>query len=413
MIAGILTIGDEILIGQTIDTNSATIGKELNKIGIKIKKILSVADEKNEIIKGFSALEDSCDVILVTGGLGPTKDDITKHAFAEYFDDELVFNEEHFEIARQKFESRGFKVREAHRVQFQLPSKAKLYENDMGSAPGMLFRKNGTKFFSMPGVPHEMKHLLTDRLMPILQAENDVEVYHRTLLTVGVGETALAEKIEPITNRLPSRASVAFLPSLGAVKIRFSISGTDISNEKEEVNSLFDEMKEILSDHVYGEGDTTLSSHVGDLLKAKGLKLSVAESCTGGLLGNTLVKTPGSSAYFEGGVLSYSYEQKVKLLGVKQSTLDSVGAVSEQTVKEMQKGVINVTHSDVSISISGIAGPGGGTPEKPVGTIWMACGNSDKCITRKILAGKNREKNMEYGVVQALNLLRQFINEVY
>ena len=413
MDAGILTIGDEILIGQTIDTNSAFIAKSLNAIGIKVRKILSVADEKDEIVQGLSSLEKSTDIILITGGLGPTKDDITKHAFVQYFDDELVFQKEHFERVKKVFEARGFQVKKAHKEQFHLPSKAELFKNNVGSAPGMLFRKNDKVFFSMPGVPHEMKHLLTDRLIPTISKQSEEEIFHRTLMTVGIGETALAEKIDLFVAQLPEGASVAYLPSLGSVKVRFSISGKHISEEKKQLNMLFDQMKEEVKSYVYGENDVTLSRHIGELLSRNNLKLSVAESCTGGLLGNTIVKTPGSSAYFEGGVLAYSYEQKVDVLKVKNSTLEQFGAVSEETVIEMQKGVLNVVDSDVSISVSGIAGPGGGTDDKPVGTIWLACGNSDKYFTKRILAGKNREKNMEYGVVQALNLLRQFINEVY
>ena len=414
MIAGILTIGDEILIGQTIDTNSAVISKYLNKIGISINTILSVADTKEAILHGLRSLEKSCDIILTTGGLGPTKDDITKHALATYFNDELEFQKEYFEKVKKVFEARGIRVTKAHEDQFYLPAKAQLLQNNLGSAPGMLFRKMDTVYFSMPGVPYEMEHLLTDRLIPILEKENGrQEIHHRTLMTVGAGETMLAEQIDDIVAHLPPNASVAYLPNLGSVRIRFTVKGENIQDEKELVDSLFARMKERIKRHAYGEDELSLSEHVGQLLKEKNLSLSLAESCTGGHLGHEITKVPGSSAYFEGGVISYSYNQKERVLGVNHETLINYGAVSEETVIEMQKGVINVTGSDVSISISGIAGPGGGTPDKPVGTIWMACGNKDQYFTKKVLAGKNRRKNMEYAAVHALNLLREFVNKVY
>ena len=414
MIAGILTIGDEILIGQTIDTNSAVIAKHLNDIGIQIQKIISVSDTKEGIIDGLSSLEESCSVILITGGLGPTKDDITKHAFADYFDDHLEFQKEYFEKVKKVFEARNIKVTKAHEDQFYLPSKATLHQNNMGSAPGLLFERGGVLFFSMPGVPYEMEHLLTERLLPILKRRNgENRIHHRTLMTVGAGETMLAEKIEDIVNQLPQNASVAYLPNLGSVRIRFSISGREIEDSAQKVDLLFEKMKKRIKPFAYGENDLPLARHLGDLLLKHELKLSLAESCTGGHLGHEITKIPGSSAYFEGSVISYSYEQKEKILGVKNETLLTYGAVSEETVIEMQKGIIQFTGSDVSISISGIAGPSGGTPDKPVGTIWMACGNKDKYFTKKVLAGKNRLKNMEYAAVHALNLLRQFINEVY
>ncbi|MDG2449143.1 MAG: CinA family nicotinamide mononucleotide deamidase-related protein [Saprospiraceae bacterium] len=414
MTAGILTIGDEILIGQTIDTNSAVIAKHLNANGVSIKRILSVADTIEGIIEGLESLEDDCDIVLTTGGLGPTKDDITKHAFRKYFDDDLVFKKEYFEKVKKVFEERGFKVTEAHINQFHLPSKAELYQNNMGSAPGMLFEENGTLFFSMPGVPYEMEHLLVERLLPILKERSgDNEVYHRTLMTVGAGETTLANQIEGIVDQLPLDASVAYLPNLGSVRIRFSVSGNQITDSKAELDRLFLQMKEKLEPFAYGEDELPLAKHIGDLLISRHLKLSLAESCTGGHLGHEITKIPGSSAYFEGSVISYSYLQKESILGVKKETLLIYGAVSEETVIEMQKGIIRFTGSDVSISISGIAGPTGGTPDKPVGTIWMACGNKEKYFTKKVMAGKNRLKNMEYAAVHALNLLRQFINEVY
>ena len=414
MKAGILTIGDEILIGQTVDTNSAVIGNHLNKIGIYITQIVSVSDQKDEILKGLNHLSEFSDIVLITGGLGPTKDDITKHALIEFFDDELVFAEPEYERVKTLFVRRNVKLTEAHKEQFYLPSKAKFLLNEMGSAPGMMFKKDGKLFFSMPGVPYEMEHLLTERIIPILtKIDIGHEIYHRTLLTVGCGETHLAKKIDDLLKPMSQDISVAYLPALASVKIRLTAKGNNLSTVKEEMDDIFSKIKDRLHEYVYGEGDTSLSCHIGELLKSKNLKLSLAESCTGGHIGNLITSIPGSSAYFEGGVVSYSYDLKKQLLGVKRETLEMYGAVSEETVIEMQKGALDLMRTDISLSVSGIAGPGGGTPDKPVGTIWMACGNAKKYRTKKVLAGKNRLINVQYAGVQALNLLRQFINEVY
>jgi len=414
MKAGILTIGDEILIGQTIDTNSAVIGKNLNKIGVDINQILSVADQKKEIIEGLNYISRGSDLVLITGGLGPTKDDITKHAFIDFFEDKLIFAEAQYDRVKQLFNKRNINITTAHEEQFFLPSKAEFFLNEMGTAPGMLFRKDGKLFFSMPGVPYEMEHLLTQRLIPLLRKEGiGNEIYHKTLLTVGCGETALAEKIEDILRGKLEDFSIAYLPSLGTVKIRLTAKGVNLSSTISRMNDVFSQLEERLSDFTYGEDEESLPGHIGNSLIEKKLTLGIAESCTGGHIGHLITSVPGSSAYFEGGVISYSYAQKRELLNVKSDTLINTGAVSEETVIEMQKGAINLFKTDLSLSVSGIAGPGGGTPDKPVGTIWMACGNKDEYRTKKVIAGKDRLKNMEYAGVQALNLLRQFINEVY
>lgn len=413
MKANILTIGDEILIGQTIDTNSATIAKHLNGLGIEIGKVLSVADEETEIVEGLKFTSADADIILITGGLGPTKDDITKHALCIFFQDKLVFQRAYFARVKEAFERRGIPVTDAHRQQFHLPSTAELYVNMLGSAPGMLFKKDGKRYFSMPGVPYEMEHLLTDRLVPLLKNDHiQTSLVHRTVLTAGIGETRIAELIDDIICDLPDYISVAYLPSLASVKVRLTCKTTQNQGIKI-LEQFFDRIKDRLLTYTYGTGDTLLEKHIGDLLKNKGLTISTAESCTGGHIGHKITSISGSSEYFKGGVISYSNELKMNMLGVHKSTLLSDGAVSEATVKEMQRGAIMAMNTDISIAVSGIAGPGGGTKEKPVGTVWIACGNADQVRTRKILAGKNRLKNIEYSTVCALNMVRQFINEVY
>ncbi len=414
MTANILIIGDEILIGQTIDTNSAVIAKHLNKIGIDVGIVLTVADDNQAIVNGLATIVKSSDLILTTGGLGPTKDDITKQALCAYFEDELDFKEDMYQGIKKAFAKRNIPVTEAHRLQCYIPSSAELCPNNMGTAPGMLFEKDEKKYFSMPGVPYEMEHLLTDYLIPLLQKESlESGIYHRTLLTAGTGETVLADMISDILSEIPEKIGIAYLPSLGSVKIRLTAKGEVEKDLAAMVDLFFKRIKNKLQEFVYGEEEESLEEHIGKLLLQKGLTLCTAESCTGGHIGHKITSVSGSSAYFEGGVVSYSNESKKKLLGVKEETLEQYGAVSEETVIEMQKGAIQLMNTSLSLSVSGIAGPTGGTKEKPVGTIWIACGDGNEIRTRKIVAGKTRLKNIEYATVYALNMLRQFVKEKY
>jgi len=406
----ILTIGDELLIGQTIDTNSAWMGEKLNELGVEVVEKIAIADSKEGIVSGLDRAMDKADIVLITGGLGPTKDDITKKVMAEYFDMEMRFDEPTYDRIQRLFERGGRSSTPAHREQCFMPDGAKVLRNKMGTAPGMLFEQDGKILVSMPGVPYEMKYIMENSVLPMLK-DSVIEqcIFHHTILTAGEGESRIARKIEPVTEHFPEHISIAYLPNLGSVRLRLTAIGTDEEVLEKEVKTIAAEIEEILGDLVYGHGSETLSSSIGTMALEKGLKIGTAESCTGGLVGSIIVQTPGSSAYFQGSVTTYSNALKNKLLGVKKDTLETYGAVSEETVKEMVIGANHHLGVDVSVAISGIAGPTGGSEEKPVGTIWIACGNEKQMDTLKISAGKNRQKNIEYASNYALNVLRKFL----
>jgi len=410
MKVSILTIGDEILIGQVIDTNSAWMGQQLNAIGAEIEKTVSVKDTRVGIKEGLRVAADGVDIVLITGGLGPTKDDITKKVMADYFGTEMYFHEPTWERIQKLFARWGRDTTPAHREQCYMPKAATILMNKMGTAPGMWFEQDGKVFVSMPGVPYEMKFIMEKEVLPRLQANYQSEaIAHRTILTIGEGESRIAKRIEVFDESLPENIKIAFLPNLGRVRVRLTGRGGD----QAELEALLDKKKEelvsIIPELVYGFEKEALEEALGKMLLEKGWTLATAESCTGGHIGHKIISIPGSSAYYVGGVVAYANSIKHQLLQVPQDTLDTHGAVSEQTVTAMVKGALKTLGSDLALSISGIAGPGGGTPEKPVGTVWMAVGNKDKIITRKLSIGKNRAKNIEYSAVQALNLLRQFL----
>lgn len=406
----ILTIGDELLIGQTIDTNSAWMGEKLNELGIGIVEKITISDTREGIVSGLDRAIEKGDVILITGGLGPTKDDITKKVMAEYFGMNMCFDDPTYDRIKKLFARWGRSTTEAHKAQCFMPDGAKILENKMGTAPGMLFEHNGKVLISMPGVPYEMKYIMESSVLPLLKNKfNNHVIFHHTILTAGEGESRIALSIDPVIERLPKHISIAFLPNLGAVKLRLTGVGVDEELLKQEVFSFAKEIETILGDLVYGYNKETLSSTIGAIALEKNIKIGTAESCTGGLVSSKIVQTPGSSAYFQGSVTAYSNVLKSKILGVSLDTLKNHGAVSEQTVKEMVLGANKQLGVDVSVAISGIAGPTGGTEEKPVGTIWIACGNEKKIDTLKISAGKNREKNIEYASNYALNVLRKFL----
>ena len=411
MEAQIITIGDEILIGQIVDTNSAWLGKELSTKGVHVQKIISISDKEEEIKKTLSEGLDSADLLILTGGLGPTKDDITKKAIADFLKTELYFNQELYDKLSKYFEMRGYPITNALKEQCWMPKAATILENKMGTAPGMLFKYDGKYILSMPGVPYEMKWIFENSFKSHLEKINESSqvIYHRTIKTVGIGETTIAEKIANIIDKYPKDISVAFLPSLGHVKLRLTRKSFDTNNSI--VDSYINELSICLEEYVYGYDTITLEEAIMRDFKEKKLTVSCAESCTGGFLAHRLTSVPGSSAYFEGGVVAYSYEMKQNILNVNEQTLKEKGAVSEEVVLEMLSGLLKINNADVGISISGIAGPGGGTEDKPVGTIWLAWGDKHTQNTKKIQLGKNRLQNIEYTAVTAMNLLRLFIKD--
>ena len=409
MKASIVTIGDEILIGQIVDTNSAWIGKQLNDIGIDVVEIMSVKDSKEGILSGLERACQESELILLTGGLGPTKDDITKSVLAAFMDDELTFSEENYSLITKMFERRNITITPAHKAQCYLPSKAELIENKMGTAPGMLFKIGNKTMISMPGVPYEMKYIMEHGVIPMFKDSSDQVIIHKTIRTAGAGESSIAVRLEEIISSLPESIKIAYLPSLGNVRLRLTGRGSDRTQLQEDIEHASAKIEEKIKELVYGYGDTLLEEALGMIAKDKGVLLSLAESCTGGHIAHKVTSVSGSSAYFEGGVVAYSNEIKEQVLRVSPETLKDHGAVSEQTVLEMLSGVLKLTNTDVGAAISGIAGPTGGTPEKPVGTIWIAYGNKDKKETLKLLLGKDRIKNIEYATTVVLNLLRKFI----
>lgn len=413
MNASIITVGDEILIGQIIDTNSAWMGQQLNAIGIEVREILSVGDRHEEIIR---ALDEACtlsDVVLVTGGLGPTDDDLTIAALADFLNVSLYFDAPTYERIRSYFERLGRPVSDAHKAQCYLPETVQILKNKMGTAPGMLFRHHGKIIISMPGVPYEMKYLMEHEVIPFLKTNfiSDA-IIHKTLMTAGEGESVLAEMIAPIVKTFPPHLKMAYLPSLGMVRLRITGKGKDSSALQQEIDAFSDRIASLLGDVVFGYDDIPLEKVIMELCLKKNLTLSTAESCTGGAIAARITTISGSSAYYSGSVISYSNDVKKNLLGVADTTLNTYGAVSEQTVKAMVSGVLRLTKSDVAIAVSGIAGPDGGSDVKPVGTIWMAVGNAHVIETTLIRAGKDRIKNIEYAVNMALNMARKFIEKI-
>lgn len=410
MNAAIVTIGDEILIGQVIDTNSAWIGKTLNDHGVTIVTITSVKDTEKDIIAGLQFAAQEADLILITGGLGPTKDDLTKLALTTYFDDELVFNDQMYRDICVYFEKRGRDPKLAHKQQCFLPSKANLLNNKYGTAPGMHFTQSEKHYISMPGVPYEMKAIFTEGVLPIVKEISTQDHYrHRTIHTAGTGETVLSASFLDIQETLPEHLKIAFLPSLGKVRIRISGVSKDPAQLEADVNQVSSEIDSRVKKYVFGYDDTSIEQELGKTLIEKGMKMAVAESCSGGDIARRIVSNSGSSAYFEGGIVTYSYHLKTALLGVSPEILTKYGAVSQEVVESMLNGLLNKTGADVGISVSGIAGPGGGLPEKPVGTIWIAYGNSAKILTEKINIDKGRLKNIEYAGTYAMNKLRLFL----
>ena len=406
----VITIGDEILIGQIIDTNSAWIGQQLNLIGAEVREIQSVADDRNDIVAALRRAGQLADVVLITGGLGPTKDDITKTAIAEYYQVEHIFSSSMYDQIVRFFERLGRTTTEAHRQQCFVPQNATLLKNKMGTAPGMWFDENDTVIVSMPGVPYEMKYLMEYEVLPRLKDRFPAQpIYHRTILTAGEGESRIAERIAQFSEHLPDNLKLAFLPNLGQVRLRLTGRGSSEPALVQTITEKVSELTALLPDLVFGFDTQTLEEVVGELLVARGQTVVTAESCTGGKIAQRITAIPGASRYFKGSIIAYDNKVKTDLLRVPPQTLQLHGAVSEECVEAMVLGATSALNADYAVATSGIAGPGGGTREKPVGTIWIAAGNADRVVTQKLSLGKRRTQNIEYTSTAALNLLRKTI----
>lgn len=410
LFATIITIGDELLIGQVIDTNSAFIGQELSKAGFAIRKRIAVGDDKQEIIAALEDARLNSDLILITGGLGPTSDDITKQTLSEYFGSKLVMNEEILSMVKDIFHKLNRPMPTVNTMQAEVPDNCIPLKNYFGTAPGLWFQQENKVFIAMPGVPFEMKPMLTDSVIPMIRKSFVTPfIIHRTIHTQGIGESTLAELISDIENSFPENFKLAYLPHYSMVRLRVSATGTEESGIKKKIAEIEDGIRGRIGEFIFGYDDTSLEKEIGKLLNSQKKTVSTAESCTGGLVAHKLTLVPGASAYFSGSVVSYSYELKQSLLGVKEETLLKYGAVSEETVREMLRGVIAKTQSHYGLSISGIAGPGGGTPDKPVGTVWIAAGSTERIIVKRFLFTRTREIIMEYTAITALGMLWRFL----
>jgi len=416
MTAHLLTIGDEILIGQIVDTNSAWMSRELTLRGIRVNGKTSVGDTREAIVEGVTHAAKNADVVIMTGGLGPTKDDITKTTLAEMFSARMVFHQETYDRIVAYFQKVGRPVSPAMVGQATLPDKATLMINKVGQAPGMWFEHEGKVFISLPGVPFEMEYLMTNEVIPRLLRRFPIHpIAHRTLLTAGEGESNIARRIEAFEDALPPYIKLAYLPALGQVRLRLTGTWQDeVAPDSElrlnsELDTKIAELQAVIPDLVFGREEETLPQVVGKILLAQGKQFGTAESCTGGYVAHLITTVPGSSAYFPGTVVTYSYEMKTKLLGVKTEILTRFGAVSEETVREMAQGALDTLGVDVTLAISGIAGPDGGTPDKPVGTVWMAVSDRTRTVTQKHIFGRDRLKNIQLTGTYALNLVRKFL----
>lgn len=412
MQAEIITIGDEILIGQIVDTNSAFLGKEFNKIGVSIYQITSVQDEKDHILKALKEAEDNADIIIVTGGLGPTKDDITKHTICEYFNDSLVESKavlDHVEYLFSKYINTP--ISDLNREQALVPSKAKILKNEFGTAPGMWLEKNGKVFVSLPGVPYEMKALISNKVIPALRSKYQFPyIKHKTMLTYGLGESAIANRIEDWADALPSFIKLAYLPSLGRVRLRLS-GRTDNKSQldkaiDEQVSLLLPQIEDIF---VGFEDEGSLETILGNLFKTQGKTLAVAESCTGGKIAQLITANAGASAFFKGSIVSYATESKVNILGVSQDIIDAHSVVSKEVALEMAINARKLYNADYGISTTGNAGPSKGDSGADLGTVWIAIASRDETYAEVFNFGNHRDKVIMKATNKAFEMLQKEI----
>jgi nicotinamide-nucleotide amidase len=411
LFASIITIGDELLIGQVIDTNSAFIGQELNKAGVTVKAKYAVGDEWNDIINTLDIASKEASIILITGGLGPTADDITKPLLCEYFGGKMIVHQPTLDHVTYLFEQVFNRpMIERNRKQAEVPDVCTVITNEKGTAPGMMFEKNGKLFFSMPGVPSEMKGMMPAILEIIQQKFKTPAIEHRTLLTMGMGESFLAEHIKDFESSLPSNVKLAYLPNYGLVRLRLTGHGTDKTSLSSQVDELFQSLQSLVKDVLIADEDIPIEAAIGKLLAEKGKTMCTAESCTGGYIAHLITAVAGSSKYYYGSVVSYDNSIKQNLLHVPASILENAGAVSEETVTAMALNAVKVLNTDYSIAVSGIMGPSGGSIEKPVGLVWMAAACKEgKVATRSFQFRFDRRRHIEMTAINALNFLRKFI----
>lgn len=409
--AGIITIGDELLIGQVIDTNSSWMAQQLNQAGILVNSRMAVGDNREAIWKALDSMIEENDLVLITGGLGPTADDITKPLLCDYFGGKMVMHQETLDHVTNIFEHVLKRpMIERNTLQAMVPNVCTVLKNEKGTAPGMLFEKNNTKIIAMPGVPHEMKWIMLNHVLPnIPEWYNTGYIVHKTLLTAGIGESFLAEKIKDIEESLPEYIKLAYLPNYGMVRLRLSAWGSDKIALEKDLDNYFNQLKIKANLYLVTDQDETMEQVIGRLLTSRNQTLATAESCTGGYIAHLLSKHAGSSVFFKGSIVAYANIIKEKLLDVPHETLITVGAVSKETVTQMVQEVRVKMNSDYAIAVSGIMGPGGATAEKPVGMVWIAVASKASTVVKEFHFRFDRERNIGLTAINALNLLRQMI----
>ncbi|MFV0247899.1 MAG: competence/damage-inducible protein A [Tenacibaculum sp.] len=412
MKAEIITIGDEILIGQIVDTNSQWIARELNKIGVSIHQISSIQDQKEHILSALKEAENRADIVIITGGLGPTKDDITKKTLAEYFNDnQMLSYPEVIKNIKQLFKKLNHPFNEVQKYQAQLPSKASLLMNRFGTAPGMWFFENNTAFISLPGVPYEMKGLLNEQVLPKIQRQFQLPyIVHKTILTCGLGESVVAERIARWEENLPSFIKLAYLPSFGKVRLRLSAKGKDLEVLQKTLTEQIKLLKQLISDIFVGiENSASLEQYIGKLLKEKKLSLCTAESLTGGKIAASIVSNPGSSSYFKGSLVCYTSKTKVQLLGVSKRTIKKHTAVSAPVAKQMAMGALKKMQTSYAIAVTGNAGPTTDYNSKSIGQVYIAIATQNRVEVQEFNFGQPREKVINRTVTKAFELLKEKI----
>jgi nicotinamide-nucleotide amidase len=408
ILAEIITIGDELLIGQVVDTNSAWLGKELSELGIQVKQITSCSDDANHIKEALTMANHRVDIIIMTGGLGPTKDDITKKTLAEYFNTGMIMHEPTKIRVEGIFSLRKMPMLESNYLQAMVPQNCEVLENEKGTAPGMWFNQNNKIYISMPGVPYEMKHIFTKEVTPRLKASFKLPfIVHHTILTAGIGESFLAEKIKSVEESLPSHIKLAYLPAVAQVRLRLSGHGSEKDAIQQEVEKYSNQIKALAKDYIYGDEDISLPEVIGQLLLEKKATVGLAESCSGGYVSHLITSVAGSSLYFKGTLVAYAYEIKENVLGVSKETIDTKGAVSEECIVQMAENARKLLNVDYAIATSGIAGPSGGTSDKPLGTVWIALASADRTLAKVYHLGDERIRVIERTGIVALEMLRK------
>lgn len=410
VVVELIAIGDELLIGQVVNTNAAWIGEELQKNGFFLQRVVTIGDNESEILEAVENASKHASIVLMTGGLGPTNDDLTKPALCRYFGTKTVLNQEALEVIRTLFEKRGMELTPRNREQAMLPELSDYIPNTTGTAPGMWFEKNGVIYISMPGVPFEMQNMLTNEVLPRLkQRFETINYIKKTVLVTGIGESFLADKIQAWENALPDFLSLAYLPQYGMVRLRLSGWHANMDFLNETIEKEIDTLMPLIMPYFFGIEDDKLEEIVLKLLKERKQTLATAESCTGGNIAHMLTAIPGSSAVFNGSIVAYANSIKTSVLGVESELIEKHGAVSQEVVESMARKARHVLQTDFAVATSGIAGPDGGTPEKPVGTVWIAVATPKETFSERYNFGNNRENTIKRASLTALNMLRKWI----